>query len=427
MKLVKRRAMSLLIAFSLCISLMGTALAANEQVNVWAEKTGNGIAITVSVKNASFNVLQFAIEYDKAVLTPCSSTGAAADNATAMTQLLAPEYERGKGWVAGSKSGRLDMSAGVVEHLLYVDPGARGRAADEDGFVSAPTEGLDVLKLHFIVKEGAHVRSDSIQLTGTSGNPTGIILGTKGSAEQGGVSIVDSPSVVTVDLSAVVTADDSGSAGDNGSTGDSGSSDGNGTTGGNNGSSGSGTGGSTGQGSTDVEPAALTDISKNWAKDSIQRLVKAGVLNGYPDGTFRPDNYLTRAEFCIVICAAMDLSTSGVESPFADTADAWAAPYIGAAYEAGYVNGKGGSLFGPEEWITREQMAVILCRAKGLTSTKAASFTDADSISGWARDAVNAAAEAGILQGGSDGALRPQDRVTRAEMAVMVDRLLERT
>ncbi|HBC94287.1 MAG TPA: hypothetical protein DCZ10_15670, partial [Pelotomaculum sp.] len=85
-------------------------------------------------------------------------------------------------------------------------------------------------------------------------------------------------------------------------------------------------------------PAELKDITGHWAMDSINKLVALDAISGYPDGTFKPDNSITRAEFAAVLVKAFKLEGKG-GGVFADTAVHWARDYIAAAAANGVVNG----------------------------------------------------------------------------------------
>ena len=121
------------------------------------------------------------------------------------------------------------------------------------------------------------------------------------------------------------------------------------------------------------------------------------------------------------------LVTSG--STFADVADGqWYAPAIIWAAAYGIVGGYGNGLFGPDDNITREQLAVMLWRWAGspAATDKELHFTDADEASGYALDALRWAAENGVLNGYSDGRLNPGGTATRAQAAQMLRNYLEK-
>lgn len=162
------------------------------------------------------------------------------------------------------------------------------------------------------------------------------------------------------------------------------------------------------------------DLKGHWARDSIMSLLEQGIITGYPDGSFKPDNTITRAEFATILVKAFKLENSG-GTIFADTAAHWAKDYIAAAAANGVVNGYDTDTFGPDNPITREQMAVMIVKAARLTpATGELSFTDSGSISAWAREAVVTATANGIMKGYPDNTFLPQGSATRAEAVTVV-------
>ncbi|ANY69083.1 hypothetical protein BBD42_23315 [Paenibacillus sp. BIHB 4019] len=177
------------------------------------------------------------------------------------------------------------------------------------------------------------------------------------------------------------------------------------------------------------QPAGLapfTDMQKHWAKPAIERLYAMNALNGYPDGSFHPQGEMTRAEFAILIVKVLGIKAD--EGPsFDDMNSHWAEDAVRAAAKLGLVEGMNTRTFGPNEKITREQMAVILARVFQLNtdSTKNASFSDNADISPWALGSLNALVELRAIQGYKDGYFRPLQAVSRAEAAEVIVRLLD--
>ncbi len=166
--------------------------------------------------------------------------------------------------------------------------------------------------------------------------------------------------------------------------------------------------------------SALTDIKGHWAEENIAKLILDGAISGYPNKTFKPNNNITRAEFATVLVKAFKLENKSGKI-FADTQSHWAKDYIATAAANGIVSGYGESTFGPDDLITREQMAVMIAKVAELTDTDAAvSFTDIESISNWAKSAVASAAEAKIISGYTDGTFKPQVKATRAEAVTVI-------
>lgn len=180
---------------------------------------------------------------------------------------------------------------------------------------------------------------------------------------------------------------------------------------------------------TDDQAAmVLTDIGGHWAETFIKELMAEGVISGYPDGTFRPDNHITRAEFVTILVKAFVLQVQP-ERDFDDTADHWAAGAVAAAAHHGIVQGHGDNRFGPDEYITREQMTIMMVKAAGIDPLhETTGFKDDSSISPWARESLAAAAKEGLISGYPDGTVRPLGEATRAEAVTMfVNALGEKT
>ncbi|MGR6836656.1 S-layer homology domain-containing protein [Syntrophomonas erecta] len=165
---------------------------------------------------------------------------------------------------------------------------------------------------------------------------------------------------------------------------------------------------------------ALTDIDGHWAMDNIKKLVVQGAISGYPDGSFQPDNTITRAEFATVLVKAFKLENKG-SHVFADTAGHWAEDYIACAAANEVASGYDGDKFGPDNLITREQMGVMIFKAAKLAPIEEENrFADSAGISGWAREALAAATSNGIMKGYPDNTVNPQGNATRAEAVTVI-------
>lgn len=170
----------------------------------------------------------------------------------------------------------------------------------------------------------------------------------------------------------------------------------------------------------DAIQVSLTDISAHWGEANIKELTALGAIGGYPDGTFKPDNSITRAEFASILVKAFELeSQSGKD--FADTVDHWAGKAISTVAYHGVVKGYGDNKFGPDEYITREQMALMIVKVAKLTPVmEAIAFTDNSSISAWAGESLATAVKNGIINGYPDNTVRPQGNATRAEAVTVI-------
>ncbi|AGK99880.1 S-layer homology domain-containing protein [Desulfoscipio gibsoniae] len=164
----------------------------------------------------------------------------------------------------------------------------------------------------------------------------------------------------------------------------------------------------------------LTDIVGHWAEDSIKELVALGAVAGYPDGSFKPNNKITRAEFASILVKALKLELQRGKV-FADTTGHWAKDTIATATYHGIVSGYGADMFGPNDVITREQMAAMVVNVAKLTPvTEGMSFKDSSSISDWAGTAVATAIQHGIINGYPDNTVRSRGNATRAEAAEVI-------
>ncbi len=178
--------------------------------------------------------------------------------------------------------------------------------------------------------------------------------------------------------------------------------------------------------------AALTDVAGNWAQAEIEALYAQGIVTPKAGTEFRPTDKITRAEFCGFIARAIGLPVTPYVALFTDVgATAPEVASIEAANFAGIVQGTGEGRFTPGGLVTREQMAAMFLRAYLHASRQSSApasgdlvFADAAKISAWALEAVRFAASSGLIKGRDGGLFAPLDAATRAEAAVMVQRLL---
>ena len=186
----------------------------------------------------------------------------------------------------------------------------------------------------------------------------------------------------------------------------------------------------------EVAPSfGFKDLPENhWAWGEIKKLFALKIIGGYPDGTFKPENRVTRAEFTKMLVKALGIPEDTTSTPtFKDVSSAvWYFSCVQAAAKAGLVKGYPGNEFHPESLITREEMSVMLVRALGREKEgeeKAAEillFADAPQVAAWAKGAVAIAAKEGLLRGYPDNTLGPQRNTTRAETCALICRFLER-
>lgn len=174
--------------------------------------------------------------------------------------------------------------------------------------------------------------------------------------------------------------------------------------------------------------AQLSDISGHWAKANIKQAVSTGIVKGYTDGTFKPNAKVTRAEFVVMLMNALKPTGKSVEMRFTDSIPAWAQKSIAQALEAKIIQGYEDGTFRPAENITRSELAVMIDRVVGrdvITATSTG-FADDREVPSWAKEAVAAVKELGIVSGRNGNLFAPNETATRAEAVTIIMNLLHR-
>jgi len=172
-----------------------------------------------------------------------------------------------------------------------------------------------------------------------------------------------------------------------------------------------------------IAATPASDYVSNWAKETIQLAFSTGIVHGYPDGTFKPDNNITRAEFFELTNNVFSF-TSEDDVTYSDVSShAWYSPVIAKAIAAGYVEGYPDGTIKPDGKITRQEVAVIINRLRSLnTGSDTLTFSDAPSIGDWSKQAVMGVSGAKIMIGYPDGSFKPEAQITRAEALVATTR-----
>ena len=176
----------------------------------------------------------------------------------------------------------------------------------------------------------------------------------------------------------------------------------------------------------------FTDIRNHWATGYITFTSARHLFQGIGNDLFSPDTSMTRAMFATVL-SRLDRAdlTEYTTSRFTDVpTEQWYSASIEWAADKGIVNGYGGGLFGPDDEITREQMAVMLARyiaykQSVLPAGATTIFNDEANINSWALEAVKMIQAAGIVQGKPGNIYDPQGMATRAEVAAIFSRFIE--
>lgn len=175
--------------------------------------------------------------------------------------------------------------------------------------------------------------------------------------------------------------------------------------------------------------STFSDMAQaQWAEEAVNTLSEKGIVNGVGNGRFEPMRSVTREEFLKMLLSSLNIAQLTTSAEFSDVDnDKWYSGWIAAGAESGIITGREDNTFGVGESISREDCAVMIFRALKLEkATGAVDFTDADSISEYAKDAVSSMKKQGIINGMEDGAFYPNKTCSRAEAAVMLMRVLER-
>ncbi len=177
---------------------------------------------------------------------------------------------------------------------------------------------------------------------------------------------------------------------------------------------------------------AFTDVRAHWACPEIDYLASRDMIKGYPDGSFRPNSYINRAEFTVLLVSFLNRDDEAERlakgaTCFKDVPeDHWAKGYICLAKELNFAQGDERGNYRPFHLITREEAVVMLVRALKAEPPEGAelSYFDADDISDSAKGAVAYASEQNLLEGYPDGTFRPNDILTRAEVAILLEKMV---
>ncbi|TDA68935.1 MAG: DUF11 domain-containing protein [Clostridia bacterium] len=183
----------------------------------------------------------------------------------------------------------------------------------------------------------------------------------------------------------------------------------------------------------------FADIASHWAKPEIELMASRWVVKGVDEERFNPEGNVTRAEFAAMLVRAMGIAApANATAVFSDAQPGqWFFAEVMAAYNAGLVQGYGEGRFGPNDRITREQVVTMVVRAMAregkapkLTSQQVqatlSGFADLDELSAWAWEASAVGVETGLVKGRTSTTLNPRASSTRAEAAVLMKRLLEK-
>jgi len=185
-------------------------------------------------------------------------------------------------------------------------------------------------------------------------------------------------------------------------------------------------------------PMEFKDMTHHWAQDTVTNMGSRLVVEGTGNSMFSPDRDITRAEFAAIVVRGLGLRLEHGDSEFTDVqATAWFSDAVQTAYAHGFIQGFEDGTFRPHDKITREQAMSIIANAMKLiewdeqyeglsTDAMLLTFDDAEDIASWAVSNIAITVQAGIVSGRSSNELAPQEFMTRAEVATIIERLLKR-
>ncbi|MGO4183890.1 PQQ-binding-like beta-propeller repeat protein [Paenibacillus sp. TAF43_2] len=171
----------------------------------------------------------------------------------------------------------------------------------------------------------------------------------------------------------------------------------------------------------------FSDLKLHWAKGAVEELAAAGVVDGFPDGTYRPAAQVTREQFLAMLAKKLKVSSQAENLSFLDVPSTrWSRPFIEAAVAQGWIDASSyGNRFKPEQPITREEVAVWTAKALKLIEKTdgLAKISDKSSIQASNLGLVGAIIDSGIITGYKDGSFKPLATLTRAEAAALLARM----
>lgn len=173
------------------------------------------------------------------------------------------------------------------------------------------------------------------------------------------------------------------------------------------------------------DDSPFPDVEGHWAESIIEEWRQYGVIGGDTvTGTFRPDDFLSRAEFATLLNRIMGYPLIEIKHFHDVPANTWYAETMSRLNSAGIIQGDGNDMIRPLDPVTRQEAAVILCRALGIEEQAAnTDFLDTDEIASWAEGAVGALYNMGAIQGW-EGYFDPQDPISRCQAVVLLNNLI---
>lgn len=175
------------------------------------------------------------------------------------------------------------------------------------------------------------------------------------------------------------------------------------------------------------EAIAFSDVEGHWAEKSIHKAEEMKVITGYENNRFMPDSYMTRAELVAITNRFLEIQSETDKYIPDMTRQDWFHSDVRKALSAGIIKGDANGYVRPNDYVTREEAAVIMCRAfysEADGNVDTLSFKDNDSISSWSRADILTFVKKGYITGYPDGELKPKNNITRAEIITILERII---
>ncbi|MCR8632450.1 S-layer homology domain-containing protein [Paenibacillus radicis (ex Xue et al. 2023)] len=167
------------------------------------------------------------------------------------------------------------------------------------------------------------------------------------------------------------------------------------------------------------------DINGHWAESQLKAWTAKGYIQGYADGTVKPDNSITRAEFMTIVNRSFGFKDKEEVKAIDVDPNGWEYEQVAIALKSGYISGYEDGTMKPGKKISRQEAAVIIAALLKLDTAKGGDlnkFKDATKLPSWSKGAIGAAVAIGVFNGYEDGTLRFENSITRAEAIVILDR-----
>lgn len=179
------------------------------------------------------------------------------------------------------------------------------------------------------------------------------------------------------------------------------------------------------------EAIGFKDVIDHWAKDYIQKLYSSKVISGYEDGTIKPDNKITRSEIAVMLVKALSLDIkNATANTFKDSKSIpeWALPYINLLAEKGVIKGYEDGNFRPNNMVTRAELVTMVMNAFGYkpSPNEKFKFFDSKLIPSWAAGYILKGIEGGIIGGYQDNTFKPLNKIKRCEVFVVISKCMDK-